>query len=264
MFDTEVAVEYGVDCAIMIKNLQYWIEKNKANDKNFYDGRYWTYNSSKALAKLFPFWNQRHIELVLKKLVDQGVLIRGNYNSSAYDRTLWYAFTDESRWIYNKDETHLQKTGNGNLENCESYISTKELTKELPNILPDNSTPNKTTSSFITPNTNSDDEIIMFGEFKNVKLTKKEFIKLVNTYKSYFPDAIEALSAYIATYGGKQYKGKTHYAIFNRNNWVWEKVHKNPDAGLEFRNEIITDKNGVTRPKTHLEFFAEMYNINID
>lgn len=253
MFDTDVAVEYGVDCAIMIKNLQYWIEKNKANDKNFYDGRYWTYNSSKALAKMFPFWNQRHIELVLKKLIDQGVIIKGNYNSSAYDRTLWYAFADEDIWICNKNETHLQKTGNGNFENCKSYISTKELTKEQP----------KEVQS-TAPQT-PDNEIVMLGEFKNVKLTKKEFVKLVNLYQNYFPDAVEALSAYIETYGGKQYKGKTHYAIFNRNNWLWDKVHKNPDAGLDYKVVFLQDPSqpGGLRKQTYVEYYSDMYGIDV-
>ena len=99
-FDADIAKEYSVDEAIMITNFQFWIAKNKANGKHFYDGRHWTYGSSQAFVELFPFWNRRHIELILSKLIEKGVIIKGNYNPNTYDRTLWYAFVEESKWIY--------------------------------------------------------------------------------------------------------------------------------------------------------------------
>ena len=48
-FDGEFAKEHGVNEAIMYQYFSYWIAKNKANDKHFYDGYTWTYNSQKAL-----------------------------------------------------------------------------------------------------------------------------------------------------------------------------------------------------------------------
>ena len=124
-FDIDVAKEYSVDEAIMIANFQHWIAKNKANNKHFHDGRYWTYSSTKAFTKLFPFWNQRHIELVITNLVNEGVLIKGNYNSTPYDRTCWYAFIDEKKWIYSEDKIDLQKTGNGKTENNQPIPDSK-------------------------------------------------------------------------------------------------------------------------------------------
>jgi hypothetical protein len=135
-FELDVAKEYGVDEAIMITNFQYWIMKNKAGNKHFYDGHYWTYNSSKAFAELFPFWNQRHIELILNHLVDKGVLIKGNFNQSAYDRTSWYAFNDEDKWLLQKKEMRLQKNVNGDTENCKAIPDNK------PNNKPNNNNNN--------------------------------------------------------------------------------------------------------------------------
>lgn len=109
-FDTEIAAEYGVNEAIMIQNFIFWISKNAANDKHFHDGRYWTYNSVEAFAKLFPFWNAAQVRNVLKNLINKGVLIKGNYNSSQRDRTSWYAFTDA---ICEKLNLHLIKITNG-------------------------------------------------------------------------------------------------------------------------------------------------------
>ena len=88
VIDEQIAVKYGVNEALMISCLKFWIEKNCANDSNYYDGRYWTYNSIKALTKLFPFWSTKQIRNILQRLRDEGVIIVGNYNNSQYDRTL--------------------------------------------------------------------------------------------------------------------------------------------------------------------------------
>jgi hypothetical protein len=98
-FDVETAMKYGTNEAIMILNFIFWIENNIANQRNFYDGRTWTYNSVAAFAILFPFWTPKQIRRILASLIKQGVLITGNYNNTAYDRTTWYAFKDESEWL---------------------------------------------------------------------------------------------------------------------------------------------------------------------
>lgn len=75
----------------MLWNLDFWVKKNKANGRHFHDGRYWTYNSAKAFTELFPFWSSHQISRILNKLEDVGILIPGNYNSTPFDRTKWYA-----------------------------------------------------------------------------------------------------------------------------------------------------------------------------
>lgn len=98
-FDTEVAQKYGVDCAIIISNFQHWITRNAANGINFHDGRHWTFNSKKALSVIFPYWSENQIKRSLLKLVECGILVTGNYNKNSFDKTNWYAFVDEARWI---------------------------------------------------------------------------------------------------------------------------------------------------------------------
>ena len=55
-FDTDLAKEYGVDIAIVVNNIAFWLQKNKANKKHIYDGKVWTYNTTKAFTELFPYW----------------------------------------------------------------------------------------------------------------------------------------------------------------------------------------------------------------
>ena len=116
-FNIYIAERYGIPSAVLLKNIYFWIEKNRANETNFYDGYYWTYNSKKAFADLFPYLNPRQIDYALKKLIDDGLLITGNYNKVAYDRTLWYAITKKGYSILQNCEMETTKKGNGNPEN---------------------------------------------------------------------------------------------------------------------------------------------------
>lgn len=97
-FDIDLAIKIGVDESIMLNNFVYWLLKNKANNKNLFDGNFWTYNSVRAYCELFPFWKESQIKRILKSLVEQNILIVGNYNQNAYDRTNWYALSSE--YIY--------------------------------------------------------------------------------------------------------------------------------------------------------------------
>ena len=94
-FNVEIATKIGVDEAIMLNNFVYWLAKNKANNKNFFDGNFWTFNSVRAYCELFPFWKESQIKRILKSLIDQNVLVVGNYNQNAYDRTNWYSLSNE-------------------------------------------------------------------------------------------------------------------------------------------------------------------------
>ena len=109
-FSTEDATKYGVDGAILLHHLRYWVAKNEANDKNFHDGSHWTYNSTSAFAVLFPFWTARKIGRLLQKLEDEGIIRSGNFNNKRYDRTKW--FTVSGNTICQKGEMHLTKTVN--------------------------------------------------------------------------------------------------------------------------------------------------------
>lgn len=118
-FSIDVAKAYGIPAAVLLKNLYFWIEKNRANGVNYYDGHYWTYNSKKAFTDLFPYMTARQIEYALQKLIDDGLIITGNYNKLAYDRTLWYAITKKGYSIFQFCEMDSTILLNGKPENVE-------------------------------------------------------------------------------------------------------------------------------------------------
>mgnify|MGYP006229522487 FL=1 len=98
-FLTEIAEILGVNEAIMLNHLIYWIASNSMTGNNHFDGRYWTYNSATKYALIFQYWSTGQIRRILKSLVFQGIIIEGNYNKHKYDRTKWYALKDEKYWM---------------------------------------------------------------------------------------------------------------------------------------------------------------------
>lgn len=105
LYSVDVAIEYGLNEAIIIQLFQFWILKNKANNNNFFNGRYWTYNSINAWQEILPHFTQMQIRRAIDNLVQKGVLIKGNFNKNKFDRTCWYAFANEDEWLASKNTT---------------------------------------------------------------------------------------------------------------------------------------------------------------
>lgn len=106
IFDARIAEKYSVEEAIVINKLFGWLKYNAVNGKNFKEGRYWTFNSISAFRKYFPFWNESKIKRILIDLAGcteksdskpkhEPIIIKGNFNKSSFDRTIWYSFTDD-------------------------------------------------------------------------------------------------------------------------------------------------------------------------
>ena len=92
-FNIGLAKEYGIEEAILLHHFYYWIAKNAANNRHFHDGLYWTYNSKKAYAEIFPYINETKIARVIKHLEELGFIAKGNYSDDKWNRTNWYALT---------------------------------------------------------------------------------------------------------------------------------------------------------------------------
>lgn len=89
--DTVLATKIGVDAALVLQQIHYWIEINRKKNNNFHEGAYWTYNSIKEWNKCFPFYGERTIQRIFKKLKDLGILKVGNFNIAKFDKTSWYS-----------------------------------------------------------------------------------------------------------------------------------------------------------------------------
>lgn len=119
-FDESIAVELGVECAILLSNIQFWVKKNRANGElmHNHDGKFWTYNSAGSFAKLFPYWKERTIYSYLEKLEKAGYVLSGNFNKFKYDRTKWYTTDGCKNNIYPLMEVEVPKNETPSTEIC--------------------------------------------------------------------------------------------------------------------------------------------------
>jgi hypothetical protein len=95
-----LAVKYGANESLFLSNICWWIEKNRANNRHFHDGRYWTYNTVASFVELFPYFTANQIQYLIGKLREKNILLVGNFNKIGYDRTNWYSVSDEVMNIY--------------------------------------------------------------------------------------------------------------------------------------------------------------------
>ena len=131
-FKVALAKEFGIESAVLIDEFRFQISRNKANEKNFYDGRYWTYNSQKAYTEIFPYLSVGQIKRAISSLIDKGILLKGNYNANQYDRTNWYAFSDKGLSIVQNCYIDELKMTNGRVEISSPIPST--IPSTIPSI----------------------------------------------------------------------------------------------------------------------------------
>jgi hypothetical protein len=95
-FDTEIAQAHGVNVAIFLNHIAFWIQKNAANKKHLKEDRVWSYNTQEAFLVQFPYWSRQNIRTIISYCIKNNLIIVGNYNENAYDRTAWYTLTNNA------------------------------------------------------------------------------------------------------------------------------------------------------------------------
>jgi hypothetical protein len=97
-FSVDDAQKYGVNKAILLHNLRFWLEKSKANADHIYEDHYWIYNTSKAFGELFPYFAESSISRWLRELEKDSVIMSTDkLNKLGFDHTKWYTIKDEYR-----------------------------------------------------------------------------------------------------------------------------------------------------------------------
>lgn len=99
-FDEQLAVDFDIEIAVFIENLAYWLRLNAIKDKieqrNFREGRFWSYNSYTELSKLFPCWTVKIIRTVVARCIKNDLILVDTFNKKKYDQTHWYTLSDKA------------------------------------------------------------------------------------------------------------------------------------------------------------------------
>ena len=96
-FNVPTAIEYGVNKAILLSNLNFWTENAKRKNENKFKHTngmwyYWTQFSGKAFVKRFPYMNKKNIARWMRELEKEGLIVSSEkFNKFNCDRTKWYS-----------------------------------------------------------------------------------------------------------------------------------------------------------------------------
>lgn len=114
-FDIGLAEKYGIELAILIQHFQFWIQHNATLKINHHEGRTWSFDSLESIAAHYPYWSRDQVNRYLRKLVDENILMKGNFNQTKFDRTVWYAFVDEQRFGIRQIDMAKSPNGDGGI-----------------------------------------------------------------------------------------------------------------------------------------------------
>ena len=134
VIDRELATVIGLNEAIILQQMQYWIKKSTHE----IDNKTWIYNSVSQWKEQFSFWSESTINRTIRNLEEKGLLFTGNYNRDRRDRTKWYSINYLQLDSIMKNA--FSQNDECNLSNCDNASSQDDpiqdvnLTKPLPKI----------------------------------------------------------------------------------------------------------------------------------
>ena len=131
-FDVEIAQKYGILEAVLLNHFQYWIRKNEAERNNYHDGKYWSYYTVKALTELFPYVSGRQINYAIQKLIDEGLILTGNFSKKPFDRTRWFTISNFGKSILQNCQMEVTNLSNG-IDNGVKCLNTNNDTNDETN-----------------------------------------------------------------------------------------------------------------------------------
>ena len=130
-YNVSVAADVGINAAVVFYNICFWVEENYANNRNYINGKYWTYNTVKAFRTIFPEMTGKQIEYALKKLKDGGYIESAILSEDTRDRTNWYTVCDFKKWISQNEDIQQEKEVSS--ENSEMAFENSELFNNIYN-----------------------------------------------------------------------------------------------------------------------------------
>ena len=232
-FDVEDAMKYGVEKAVVLYNIRFWLNNNRNKDLSAvkHDGYYWMYNTARDMSNVLPYFTQSKVQRLLKQLEDDGVLIVGNYNKVKYDRTKWYTL---SEFTYN--------------ENC--CTQTSELTignEQIEQPIQDSKTNTKTNNKINIPFSDFWDKYDYCKGKKSDVETK--WITLSDEERTL---TMESLDTYLLSTPDKTYR---KYPMSYLNTEAWNDEHIVPVSNMATTSTSQHNTNNVYSSTTYSASF---------
>ncbi|MDY3987763.1 MAG: hypothetical protein SOY88_00180 [Massilioclostridium sp.] len=154
----KLAVEVGLNAAIVLQQLHYWLEKSN----KIIDEKKWVYNTYNEWQKQFPFWGIATVKRIFADLEKRGLVLSANYNQHPMDKTKWYTIDYDAlqNLVYSSDQNDkangsICATDGINLISCDRI----NLIQAIPETT---ETTTETTADIILPGAKAPDQKNVF------------------------------------------------------------------------------------------------------
>lgn len=104
-FSIEAAGAVGINAALVLENIAFWVRQNGAAGRNMHQGAAWTYGSVREIADRFPYLSEKQVRGALDRLQEADLIKADNFNKMRYDRTKWYTLTEKGERITAQGDT---------------------------------------------------------------------------------------------------------------------------------------------------------------
>ena len=233
----KLAKEIGLNEAIFLQQLHYWLNGKNAKTE---EGRKWVYNTYESWQKQFPFWSVRTIKRIVSSLYQQKLIIKNNFNKAGFDKTIWYSIDYDALKLVERSSC---QNGTSKMTNCHTTKCQNDTSKmtNCHTTKCRNDTTNTIDYTETTTETNKHKAKTparhKYGEYKNVLLTDEQLEKLKKEFPTDYQERIERVSIYCES-SGKTYK---NYLATIRN---WAKKDKEQRSAKKLKNERDYDEYG--------------------
>ena len=236
-----LAAELGTaDEAIVLQQLHYWLQRSN----NVRDGHKWVYNSMNDWLKQFPWIKSRkRLTRYFDDLESRGLVVTGNYNKAAFDKTKWYRIDYDALSVLEKRLGQNDPTSESNRPNGEGQNDPTNT-----NRLPENTTENNNKYSASHSNAPSVSQLEeefeeVWSKYPNKKGKKQAF----NHYKAWRKASAKHTNEYLLE------RLKVYMTDLQQNSW------KHPMNGSTWFNGRFDDELEVDNPTPANKYEQEGY-----
>ena len=106
------AEAYGVNAALILNKLVYYVRKNIGIAEHTFEGRTYDRFPMKSWGRILPFLTPDQIRHALGKLIDAGVVLSTQkLNKNWSEQALWYGFADEELFLNDCQPVDVSQLG---------------------------------------------------------------------------------------------------------------------------------------------------------
>ena len=186
-----LAAELGTaDEAIVLQQLHYWLQRSN----NARDGHKWVYNSMNDWLKQFPWIKSRkRLTRYFDDLESRGLVVTGNYNKAAFDKTKWYRIDYDALSVLEKRLGQNDPTSESNRPNGEGQNDPTN-TNRLPETTSENNNKHSASHSNAQRVSQLENEFEeLWSKYPNKKGKKQAF----NHYKAWRKSSAKHTNEYL-------------------------------------------------------------------